>query len=275
MEKEIVKILFITDIHQNIAALNKLNIQSYDYIICGGDIVDLNNYNQSIIDGIIQKLSGNNVFIVPGNCDTRILPMLDNMNNLHEKYLSFDEGFSLSGIGFCKPFHRDLEVYRDFFTKNEHLILPFHNESPVKFILNFSGIIVENDKYKFIPFEEALENAKEFINKFSVFDENSLKRFKSELPTFENGILFTHSPPHSYLDKIGVLPNAGCEIITEIIEEKNPAFVLTGHFHELKGVTKYKDTTIINPGAFLNGNYLQICFYPESKGFTYDLLKLN
>ncbi len=80
-------------------------------------------------------------------------------------------------------------------------------------------------------------------------------------------IILSHMPPYDTLDKIYSGKKIGSRFLRDIIIEKEPIAVLTGHIHESRGVTNLVNTTIINPGPVMLGFYAIIQF-EENGVFT-------
>ena len=62
----------------------------------------------------------------------------------------------------------------------------------------------------------------------------------------ENSVLVAHEPPYGAQDKIFIGMHAGSKELREIIDKYKPRLVLCGHIHEDPGITKEKDTIIVN-----------------------------
>lgn len=73
---------------------------------------------------------------------------------------------------------------------------------------------------------------------------------------WDNLIAVMHNPPKDTdCDKIPGDIHVGSELSTKFIEEYKPLAVITGHIHESAAICKVENTTIINPGAVLEGKY--------------------
>ena len=142
----------------------------------------------------------------------------------------------------------DTERFLETFPKEKTILIPGNcdnievlSKSP----MNIDRKIVEIDGYKFCgvggslitPWNSNYEWTEEEV-------EEVLKKFP------EKCILVTHSPPKFLLDKTSTGLHVGSEKLLEFIEEKRPILVICGHIHEAKGVMKYKDTILVNPGCF-------------------------
>ena len=83
-------------------------------------------------------------------------------------------------------------------------------------------------------------------------------------------ILLSHQPPYNtecdVLMKGGFHEqHIGSEVIRRYIEETQPKLVLCGHIHESVGVDSIGKTTIINPGDFASGNWLEVRLFVGSE----------
>ncbi|OHD12974.1 MAG: hypothetical protein A2086_04515 [Spirochaetes bacterium GWD1_27_9] len=251
------KILFLTDIHQNIRNIKKINFSGFDYIFCGGDLLDPSNPDFDIARKIIDILP-KNTYIVPGNCDKSeklVKAITDNLINIHKQKVTFTD-FDLVGIGFSRSLKDDFKVYREYFRADKSRIFKFLKESKLKFLLDFCGIKLKSDTdIEFLDENIALNANRDFINKFVSFYENEIDDFFNRIDYLKNGIIITHSPPFGMLDKLPGLPNIGSISIRNFIEKTKPKLVLCGHFHELGGRLDIDGTVIFNPGAVKDGKY--------------------
>lgn len=252
------KILFITDIHQNIDAVRKIDFSLFDACFCGGDLLDPSNPDISIAKAIIDLLP-KKTLIVPGNCDkdqVLIMYMKEKLKFIHKELTSLSD-IPVLGIGYSRDLKDDMKVYRAYFQEDDKRVYSFiENNSINSFILDFCGIKIEEDNtIKYLSEKEALEKAEKFINKFVAFSENEIASLFSGIKGIDGGIILTHSPSYGTLDKLNGLPNIGSLAIKEGIIKTNPALVLCGHFHELQGKSKINNSIIFNPGALKDGCY--------------------
>lgn len=73
---------------------------------------------------------------------------------------------------------------------------------------------------------------------------------------WSNLIAVSHNPPkNTDCDKISGGIHVGSQLFTQFIEQYKPLAVVTGHIHESVGICKVGATTVINPGALLEGKY--------------------
>jgi len=96
---------------------------------------------------------------------------------------------------------------------------------------------------------------------FDTYFEPSGKEIKDALETLfdrmkaDRKIGVIHQPPaNSELDKIED-EHVGSEQVRDLIESKEFDIVLTGHIHESAGVDEIAGTTVVNPGAVVEGKY--------------------
>ena len=120
------KILFITDIHQNIKALSKIDFTIYDLVLCGGDLAEPMHFDYSKIKDIVSILKKVNAFIIPGNCDKdpRVVELINTLNNIDKKIVEFN-GEKILGIGYSRSLRDDAKMYREYFLEDEKRIFEF------------------------------------------------------------------------------------------------------------------------------------------------------
>ncbi|MDV3278596.1 MAG: metallophosphoesterase family protein [Nitrososphaerales archaeon] len=71
-------------------------------------------------------------------------------------------------------------------------------------------------------------------------------------------ILVSHCPPvNTKCDRAGGA-HIGSAPVREYIIRERPYLVLSGHAHDSRGIDKVGDTTIVNPGPLMRGNYAEV-----------------
>lgn len=69
-------------------------------------------------------------------------------------------------------------------------------------------------------------------------------------------VVIMHNPPKdTACDMIPNGAHVGSAALRAFIEQKKPLLVVTGHIHESAGICTVGETTVINPGALLEGKY--------------------
>ena len=102
------------------------------------------------------------------------------------------------------------------------------------------------------PFERTEE---ELVQDFDVI-KNSLSQIADDDGKCSSLVLIMHNPPKD--TKTDVIPgdiHVGSQKLREFIESTQPVLVVTGHIHESAGIDKIGDSTVINPGALMEGKY--------------------
>ena len=73
---------------------------------------------------------------------------------------------------------------------------------------------------------------------------------------WSNLVVIMHNPPKdTACDCVGGGVHVGSAKLRAFIETYSPLLVVTGHIHESCGIDKINDTTIVNPGAVMEGRY--------------------
>ena len=94
----------------------------------------------------------------------------------------------------------------------------------------------------------------ELLSDFSVVEHASGGTDKKG--AWSNLILISHNPPKdTKCDAVNPALHAGSQKFRELIERLSPLAVVTGHIHEGAAIDTIGSTTIINPGALLDGKY--------------------
>ncbi|GAB1409735.1 metallophosphoesterase [Desulfovibrionales bacterium] len=91
-----------------------------------------------------------------------------------------------------------------------------------------------------------------------------------EAQNWEHVILMVHTPPHeTALDRLHSGAHVGSPGVRAMIEEFQPALVITGHIHEAQGQDQIGRSRIYNPGSFAQGGYVRITH--DSSGLRAEL----
>lgn len=102
------------------------------------------------------------------------------------------------------------------------------------------------------PFER---DEDEILSDFALVDA-SAENCADENGKWNNLILIMHNPPKdTECDKIPNGVHVGSQKLREYIEKYEPLLVVTGHIHESIGVCNVGNTTVVNPGALMEGKY--------------------
>ena len=64
-------------------------------------------------------------------------------------------------------------------------------------------------------------------------------------------------------------------MLREFVEQYKPILVVTGHIHESKGVDKIGETTVLNPGALLEGSYSVVTLTKDGHQWKVDSVELK
>ena len=86
---------------------------------------------------------------------------------------------------------------------------------------------------------------------------SDLSLITQEAPSeWNNLIAIMHNPPKdTECDKVAPEVHVGSALLKKFIDDYKPLAVITGHIHESAAVCKAGNTTVINPGALLDGKY--------------------
>jgi hypothetical protein len=76
---------------------------------------------------------------------------------------------------------------------------------------------------------------------------------------FHRWVLLSHSPPRNCkLDLAWIGSHIGSTAVSEIIEEKNPIAVISGHVHEAAGLDDLHGVPLVNVGSALHGSFAAV-----------------
>ncbi len=94
------------------------------------------------------------------------------------------------------------------------------------------------------PFEMSDEEARSVLDRIRYVD-----------------ILTSHSPPgrakcdRAHTEEIGSVP------VREYVEREKRQLVLSGHVHESRAIDRLGGSTVVNPGAFKEGNFAEVSLH--------------
>lgn len=81
-------------------------------------------------------------------------------------------------------------------------------------------------------------------------------------------IVLSHNPPlDTKLDQIQGGIHVGSPLIRQFIERTQPLLFVSGHIHEAVGVDKLGKTSLINPGALVDGRFATCEIVESEKGY--------
>ena len=128
----------------------------------------------------------------------------------------------------------------------------FLNQIPVETIA-LSGNIDSLDVNEAISDSKAINIEMKKIEKKGIsfvgingIDSRQFELFNKKNLLEEKSVLISHVPPYGFQDKIFLGMHGGSKDLREVIEKYNPKLVLCGHIHEDPGISKIKNTTIVN-----------------------------
>ena len=85
-------------------------------------------------------------------------------------------------------------------------------------------------------------------------------------------VLISHQPPINTKTDLSYdgstetgVRNIGSVAIRKYIEETQPLLALVGHVHESPGIDTIGRTTIVNPGPFMTGSYVEVVLMNQDK----------
>jgi len=239
------RILIISDGHGAVDQLDRLEpiMKDADAVLFGGDFAQYGKPETG--QPFLERLAHahDRIFAVTGNCDEPFFKdSLDEYDISIEGSLSYYCGLVLSGSGGGSKFDGTTPNERT----DEELVSDLH------LVAECAG--EEN------PGDESQ------TDKLPVSDE-----------LWNNLILVIHNPPKdTKLDVITNGAHVGSPLIRDFIEKYKPLLVVSGHIHESAAIDKIGGTTLINPGALLQGKYaIAEISGGGKKPFTIDSITLE
>ena len=271
-EKTKMKFLIIGDMHNKIQnvrkVLSKIKYDTFDYILCCGDIVNIptgQNSDKNLIESFMPLMR--NIFLelekiapilwVPGNHEPYMYftknyeEISSKSKNIHKKYEKIADNLYIVGLGGSTPILSGGKWSKDF--------IPFKD-------IDFSKI-----KYTGYPYNATNNNYNEsdemLLNDFNeVLNEGKKVWGNSQL------IFLTHLGPllstTNSMEEEGDYLYLGSKNIGEIFKNEEKCFInIHGHSHFSEGfITPRPGKHIFNVGAIYNGNYGKLEIVKDKEG---------
>ena len=122
------------------------------------------------------------------------------------------------------------------------------------------------------PFER---DEDEILSDFSLVDA-SAENCVDENGKWKSLVLIMHNPPKDTdCDMIPGGVHVGSQKLRDYIEKYEPLLVVTGHIHESAGISKVGGTTVVNPGALMEGKYALVTVEKEGNAWTVKSAELK
>ena len=212
------KILAISDIHDNIENIRKLRDVERDVTVVLGDFVEFGKPRLDTVVRVLEELSGQTLTLyIPGNCDppeaTQDLGV-KNTVNLHGRYYRVDD-FVFIGFGGSNP-------------------TPFN--TPLEFPDAEIGAGLEK------ALQEAISRG--LLRKDEI---KSRLIVLTHAPPYETSLDLTKTGHH-----------VGSTSLKAFLEKYTPLIHLCGHIHEAQGIEKLNGTVSVNVGPLLWGRYVLV-----------------
>lgn len=99
------------------------------------------------------------------------------------------------------------------------------------------------------------------------WEDDAMRQKLGAIKECDADIFVTHAPPYaSGADVIANGMNVGSHAVAEFVTRFKPALVLCGHIHEAPGIFAFRESLVVNPGAFgAEGHYADIRWMPNEK----------
>ncbi len=96
---------------------------------------------------------------------------------------------------------------------------------------------------------------------------NNLEKVSNELEKYKGKqiVIVSHYPPKGFNDRTYSGVHAGLPQLRELMEKYRPILFFHGHIHEARGIVRYGNIVIVNPGPLMHGYYSTIDIDGEVK----------
>ncbi len=185
-----------------------------------------------------------------------------------------------------KEIEQDIEKLRIFYRKlgnigSEIVAIPGNMDAPKEIVSDCYNILTDEFKnlhfihektlkigdYTFIGYGGGIQTKKEEYFVYDTSKEDMENRLEPLFKKTQNEriIFVTHTPPLADRIDLDGEKHRGSEYLTNIISRYQPHLVLCGHAHKARTMEMIGKSTIINPGAFKDGNFTFVLINGEIK----------
>ena len=228
--------LILSDAHADTGYLSKLDdeFKKADAVIFAGDFTNYDEPDKAMPVLKLLEEKSPALYSVLGNCDEpAFLEELEKRDISVQGTMVFRDGLAFAGSGGASKFTG--------VTPNERTEEELQSD--------FDMVAEHSAEYEEYPYDESDGNteaaAKETENKTS---DASLE--------WNNLIVISHNPPKdTKVDMISNGMHVGSVLYRAFLETYQPLLAVSGHVHEAVGIDTVGRTTVINPGALMEGCY--------------------
>lgn len=251
--------LILSDAHADTEYLSKLDdeFKKADAVIFAGDFTNYNEPEKAmpVLNLLDEKSPA--LYSVLGNCDEpAFLEELEKRDISVQGTMVFRDGLAFAGSGGASKFTG--------VTPNER------TEEELQSDLNM--VAEHSVEYEEYPYDENDSNTEEAAEKV----ENMTSDASLE---WNNLIVISHNPPKdTKVDMISSGIHVGSALYRNFLETYQPLLSVSGHVHESVGIDTIGRTTVINPGALMEGCYAVLDIQKQKGVWTVTnatLKKLN
>ncbi len=99
---------------------------------------------------------------------------------------------------------------------------------------------------------------------------------ESDAQNWDNLVVIMHNPPlNTACDRVESGAHVGSAALRSFIEKYKPLAVICGHIHESAAIDTIENTTIINPGALLEGKYAWLTISKTAESYRVESATLE
>lgn len=185
-----------------------------------------------------------------------------------------------------KEIEQDVEKLRIFYRRlskigTEIVAIPGNMDAPKEIVSDcfnilddeFENLYFIHEKalkigdYTFIGYGGGIQKEKEEYFVYDTPEEDIGKKLEPFFQKTQNEriILVTHTPPLAERIDLDGEKHRGSKYLTDIINKYQPYLVLCGHAHKARAIEVIGKSTIVNPGAFKDGNFAFVLINGEIK----------
>lgn len=237
--------LILSDAHADTENLQKLDeeFKKADAVIFAGDFTNYNEPEKAlpVLEILVKKSPV--LYAVLGNSDKpAFLDVLEKYDVSVQGTIIFRDGLVFAGSGGASKFTG--------ITPNER--------TEEELMSDFNMVVEHSAQYEEYPFEEDSENVVEDVSNVEISSNNTKQPESNSNDSLEwnNLIVISHNPPKdTKVDMISNGAHVGSASYRFFLETYQPLLAVSGHVHEAVAVDKIGKTTLINPGALMEGCY--------------------
>ncbi|MBQ4497429.1 MAG: metallophosphoesterase family protein [Spirochaetaceae bacterium] len=235
--------LVLSDAHADTKYIEKLDdeFKKADAVIFAGDFTNYDEPEKAMPVLKLLEEKSPALYSVLGNCDKpSFLEELEKRDISVQGTMVFRDGLAFAGSGGASKFTG--------VTPNERTEEELQSD--------FDMVAEHSAEYEEYPFDESDGEDAAAKAETAEAENAGAKQTADASLEWNSLIVISHNPPKdTKVDMISNGMHVGSALYREFLETYQPLLSVSGHVHEAVGIDTVGKTTVINPGALMEGRY--------------------